>query len=64
MSAPTLDRAEREVLRAAAGCIDKRGYSFSIATESIAARTYFINEKAHQRLERAVEKLKEARKRR
>ncbi len=53
--------AERQVLRAAVGCINKQGYSFRIATESI-ARTFFINEEAHQRLERAVANLKEARK--
>lgn len=53
-------RAEKSVLRAALGCIDKKGYAFSVATESI-AKTYFINTAAFTRLENAVAKLKEAR---
>lgn len=59
---PTLNKAERAVLRAAVGCINKQGYAYTIATEKI-ARTFFINEKAFARLEFAVAKLKEARKR-
>jgi hypothetical protein len=55
-----LKRAEQAVIRAAVGCIGKQGFSFRIATESI-TRTYFINEDAHHRLERAVARLKEAR---
>ena len=56
----SIEKAERAVLRAAVGCIDKRGFAYSIATESI-TRTYFINEAAYGRLEAAVAKLKEAR---
>lgn len=56
----TIEKAKDAVVRAAVGCIDKSGYAFRIATEQI-ARTYFINEKAHHRLERAVANLKEAR---
>lgn len=52
--------AEKFVLRAAVGCIDKTGHSFRIATESM-ARTFFINEHAFQRLERAVARLRDAR---
>lgn len=53
-------KAERAVIRAAAGCMDKRGYAFRVATESI-TRTYFVNERALGRLEGAVATLKEAR---
>lgn len=55
--------AERSVITAAIGCINKQGYAYTIATESI-ARTYFINEPALRRLEAAVSKLKEARRKR
>ena len=53
-------KAEKALLRAAVGCIDKQGYAYRIATQSI-ARTYFINARAFQQLERAVAALREAR---
>ena len=56
-------KAEKAVVHAAIGCIDKQGYAFRVATESI-ARTYFVNERALGRLEGAVAKLKEVRRRR
>ena len=52
--------AEEEVIRAAVGCIDKKGYAFRIATEE-SARTYFINEAAFHRLEAAVDRLEHVR---
>lgn len=55
-----IKRAEKTVIRAAIGCIDKQGYAFRVATESI-ARTYFVNERALGRLEGAVATLKEIR---
>ena len=59
-STTPLEKAERAVIRAAVGCINPQGHAYTIATEQI-ARTYFVNEKALQRLEGAVAKLKEAR---
>lgn len=56
-------KAERAVIRAAAGCIDKNGHAFTVATAEL-ARTFFINEKAQKRLEQAVANLKEARRHR
>ena len=51
-------KAERAVIRAAVGCIDKKGHAFHVATAEL-ARTFFINEKAQIRLEAAVARLKE-----
>lgn len=56
-----LDKAMRAVVKAAVGCIDKQGYAFRVATEHV-ARTYFINERALGRLEKAVAELNDARK--
>lgn len=52
---------ERALLRAAYKCINRQGHAYTIATEGPAARTFFVNEKAFQRLERAVANLKAAR---
>jgi hypothetical protein len=56
-----VERAEREVVGSAIGCVDKQGHAYRIATAE-AARTFFVDELAMQRLEHAVAKLKEARK--
>lgn len=58
----SFDRALLDVVRAASRCIDNSGYAFRIATEQ-AVRTYFINERAFQNLERAVANYRAARKR-
>ena len=55
-----IKKAEQAVIRAAVRCIDKQGYAWRVATESI-TRTYFINEGAFSRLESAVASLKRAR---
>lgn len=58
-----VQKAERAVISAAVGCVNKQGHAFTLDTES-AARFFIINERALRRLERAVANLKEARRKR
>ena len=62
-NAVAVAKAERAVIRAAVGCINPQGHAYSIATEQI-ARTFFVDEPAFRRLEKAVANLKESRKHR
>lgn len=58
---PALKRAESAVLRAAMGCVNKKGFAYLFARQDVTL--YIIDRAKFQRLEAAVAKLRELRSR-